>query len=1228
MSYPVLQDDAIQKIRRLERDNLSMHYFTEADMGTNIIYNYHITTGAVNSDAIANATITAGDISNATITATQIANATITATQIANATILGTNIATGTITGTNIQNASITGDDIGSGVITGTNIGTASITSDHIQNATIQGGDIATGTITATNITNGTITATQIANATITGTQIASATITGGNIGSGTITGTNIQDASITGSDIGSATVTGSNIGSTTITAGNIANNTITASQIAANTITASQITDLTITSAEIADLTITGAKIAAATLTADKITVTSLSALSANLGTITAGTITGATFQTSASNPRVVMDSAGIRAIDSTATVTFSADASTGKITTLAGVGGANLVRNSTFEALLFDWTTTQPVWDATTPSSFAPIHGTKVARLTSDIPPWTGFNNISQVFGPFDENQPYVFSMFSRSETVSRTTAINVQWLDAAEAHVAWGGFYTGTSLVDTWKRLIGKEVAPTGAKKVRVQFGFDMNSAGDGELHYLDGLQVEKGTIETGFGPKPDEVLPDTITNVEIAPITITNGEIALNTITASQIAANTITSSQIAANTIAATNIAAGAIGTNQLAANAVTATKIAVGGISDNLIMNWSAEGGSTDGWAVVEGSGTITATLSSSAAHGDYYFDTPAPSAIVGYGYRAIPVKPGQKYAFRIYHARNNTGTINASLRVNERADYPATGDHVTSANRASQTLIIDSLGSTFPTLGYYEGVYTAPAGIFWVSPVLYRSGSSTAASLFDAVEMREQAGAVLIEDGAITAKIIQGDTIQTAISGSRVMMTNDGLRAFDDTTESFRISSADGSVAQRGYITVPLSGTTVFSDADTHTFEADIGNWTSTPANITIARSTAQFKEGTASGLVTQAAAGTFDTVKAASSGSYTFVTGRTYLFTMHVYNADADLTTLTFRVGHTASGDNTSKTFTKNKPQENMDELPINVWAPIRIYWTPIADRTTGVEVVFTATSSAATTFYIDALKIQDVTPPASAQLSIRSSVPSGSMIGSIAGIRWDSNSLTQLRSIAETTNDISELRSEVINNSGIPLVGLVARYDPLKTSRKSSLVMVTRADIGGVPEEHVLWDNNRNSVFRTAKSEGFEATFGSGSVAGTGANTWQWVRMATKTTESSLWFNTTDGRYTPQLAGWYILTLSLHADAAMSFNDDVMWQAGVLKNGTIHFAFTGVTQAKVATPRAGGSCVVWANGTTDYFLPAFFHNDSIGHTVHTTTSNTRFSGAYLGT
>jgi hypothetical protein len=94
--------------------------------------------------------------------------------------------------------------------------------------------------------------------------------------------------------------------GSTTVMDGGI---------ITANTITATQIDANTITAAEIAANTITATELAANSVTATEIDVANLSAISADLGTVTAGTITGGTIRTSASNPRLVLDSSGVYA-------------------------------------------------------------------------------------------------------------------------------------------------------------------------------------------------------------------------------------------------------------------------------------------------------------------------------------------------------------------------------------------------------------------------------------------------------------------------------------------------------------------------------------------------------------------------------------------------------------------------------------------------------------------------------------------------------------------------------------------------------------------------------------------------------------------------------------------------------------------------------------------------------------------------------------------------
>lgn len=110
------------------------------------------------------------------------------------------------------------------------------------------------------------------------------------------ITSDKIAAKSITAAQIASETITAAEIASNTITAQQIAANTITATEIASETITAAEIASNTITAAQIASETITAAEIATNTITADRMNVSQLSAITANLGTVTAGSITSNT--------------------------------------------------------------------------------------------------------------------------------------------------------------------------------------------------------------------------------------------------------------------------------------------------------------------------------------------------------------------------------------------------------------------------------------------------------------------------------------------------------------------------------------------------------------------------------------------------------------------------------------------------------------------------------------------------------------------------------------------------------------------------------------------------------------------------------------------------------------------------------------------------------------------------------------------------------------------
>ncbi len=90
------------------------------------------------------------------------------------------------------------------------------------------------------------------------------------------------------------------------ITANEILANTITATEIAALTITAAQIAAGTITATEIAADTITTNELAANSVTSVEIDVATLDAITAAIGELTSGTITGVLYRTASSGSRL----------------------------------------------------------------------------------------------------------------------------------------------------------------------------------------------------------------------------------------------------------------------------------------------------------------------------------------------------------------------------------------------------------------------------------------------------------------------------------------------------------------------------------------------------------------------------------------------------------------------------------------------------------------------------------------------------------------------------------------------------------------------------------------------------------------------------------------------------------------------------------------------------------------------------------------------------------
>ena len=135
--------------------------------------------------------------------------------------------------------------------------------------------------------------------------------------------------------------------------------------------------------------------------------------------------------------------------------------------------------------------------------------------------------------------------------------------------------------------WTRLALRFTVTT-AGTLRIYCSRGSNGAVTGTA-WFDDVQVEMGDTLTGYAPRPDEILSNTIKTTMIDDDQITTPKIAANQIVAGKIAADQIgtvhlqaqavTADKITANTITANEIAANAITTDELNANAVTADKI-------------------------------------------------------------------------------------------------------------------------------------------------------------------------------------------------------------------------------------------------------------------------------------------------------------------------------------------------------------------------------------------------------------------------------------------------------------------------------------------------------------------------------------------------------------------------------------------------------------------------------------------------------------------------
>jgi hypothetical protein len=127
-----------------------------------------------------------------------------------------------------------------------------------------------------------------------------------------------------------------------------------------------------------------------------------------------------------------------------------------------------------------------------------------------------------------------------------------------------------------------------------------------------------------------------------------------------------------------------------------------------------------------------------------------------------------------------------------------------------------------------------------------------------------------------------------------------------------------------------------------------------------------------------------------------------------------------------------------------------------------------------------------------------------------------------------------------------------------------------------------------------------------------------------AGTGVVTV--VTFNAEVFDVSGWHDTTTGRYTPQVAGIYRLSWLVTASGALTA--DTQWQAIVRKNGTAQVnAEPSAQRGTTFAVASGGTGVVEANGTTDFFEVGVWHTLAAAQNTSATFQSTFFMGEFIG-
>lgn len=115
-------------------------------------------------------------------------------------------------------------------------------------------------------------------------------------------------------------------------------------------------------------------------------------------------------------------------------------------------------------------------------------------------------------------------------------------------------------------------------------------------------------------------------------------------------------------------------------------------------------------------------------------------------------------------------------------------------------------------------------------------------------------------------------------------------------------------------------------------------------------------------------------------------------------------------------------------------------------------------------------------------------------------------------------------------------------------------------------------------------------------------------------------------TENFDTSNWYDTTLGRFTPQIKGYYFFSAGIKKQTALSATDKY-WTSALVLNGVTIYYLGNTIMGTASAPISTVSGLIPFNGSTDYVEIFVYHNEAGSVNVDESNFNTYFTGHFVG-